>query len=280
MNPMFFKLVKEIPQMFAIAAIIWFFVLIVFNKNSKKKNASFFTKHQSTIIVIVLALILTIADIWVFISYIPTHYKKAPVEVPAISTNELLNDSAVVDTTYHTVLDNNKKDTGKQVKNAITLIAEKVLITNKASIRFYSHGLAEDIEATNSSVACSFNETTGQLKFTGLIRGFVFENEMMQEHFNDKDYMNSAVFPKTSFKGIVQNIKSIDFSKDGNTKVTAEGTISIHGVSKSITAQGSVVIAGGKPTLKSVFKIKRADFGINTDEIAEELEITVISEFK
>lgn len=277
---MFFKLVKEIPQMFAIAAIIWFFVLIVFNKNSKKKNAGFFSKHQSTIVVIVLALVLTITDIWVFVSYIPTHYKKNTEPVPAISTNELLNDSTVVDTSYHTVLDNNKKDTSKQIKNAIAPIAEKVLITNKASIRFYSHGAAEDIEATNSSVACSFNETTGQLKFTGLIRGFVFENEMMQEHFNDKDYMNSAVFPKTSFKGIVQNIKSIDFSKDGNTKVTAEGTISIHGVSKSITAQGSLLIAGGKPTLKSVFKIKRADFGINTDEIAEELEITVISEFK
>ena len=104
--------------MFAIAAIIWFFVLIVFNKNSKKKNAGFFAKHQSTIVVIALALILTIADIWVFVSYIPTHFKKNPVEVPAISTNELLNDSSIADTTYHTVLDNNKKDTSKQIGRA------------------------------------------------------------------------------------------------------------------------------------------------------------------
>ncbi len=266
--------------MFAIAAIIWFFVWVVFNKNSKKKNQSFFAKHSSTIVVVVLALVLTITDIWVFVSYIPTHYKKNPTEVPAISTNELLNDSTVVDTSYHTVLDNNKKDTSKQIKTTIVPIAEKVLITNKASIRFYSHGSAEDIEATNATVAASFNETSGQLKFTGLIRGFIFENEMMQEHFNDKDYMNSEAFPKTSFKGTIQNINSIDFSKDGNTKVTAEGSLLIHGVTKNITAQGTLTITGGKPTLKSVFKIKRADFGINTDEIAEELEITVISDFK
>jgi polyisoprenoid-binding protein YceI len=92
--------------------------------------------------------------------------------------------------------------------------------------------------------------------------------------------MNSAAFPKTSFTGTIQNIKSIDFTKDGNSKVNAEGSLSIHGVSKNITATGAIVISGGKTTLKSVFKIKRVDFGINTDEISEELEITVLSEFK
>lgn len=277
---MLLKLVKEIPQMFIIAAIIWIYVLVVFVKNANKKEANFLTKHKSTIVALVLAFVLTIADIWLFISYIPTHFKKNTEPVPAISTNELLNDSTLNDTVHMPIVDSSKKDTAKQVKIAAAPVVEKVLLTNKASIRFYSHGSAEDIEATNASVACSFNETTGQLKLTGLIRGFVFENEMMQEHFNDKDYMNSAVYPKTSFKGIIQNIKSIDFSKDGNTKVTAEGTISIHGVSKNITAQGSIQITGGKPTLKSVFKIKRAEFGINTDEIADELEITVISDFK
>lgn len=266
--------------MFAIAAIIWFFVWLVFNKNSKKKNAGFLTKHTTTIVVFVLAIVLTITDIWVFVSYIPTHYKKNQEDVPAISTNELLNDSSMVDTTHRIAIDTTKKDSSKQGKNAIAPVAEKVLITNKASIRFLSNGSAEDIEATNKSVACSFNETTGQLKFTGLIRGFVFENEMMQEHFNDKDYMNSAAFPKTSFRGAIQNIKSIDFTKDGTTKITAEGVLMIHGVSKNITAQGTLTISGGKLALKSIFRIKRVDFGINTDEIAEELEITVISDFK
>jgi polyisoprenoid-binding protein YceI len=137
------------------------------------------------------------------------------------------------------------------------------------------------LKRLNSNVACSFKiGSAGQLKFTGLIRGFIFENEMMQEPFNDPDYMNSAAFPKTSFAGTIQNIESIDFSKDGTSKVTAEGSLLIHGVSKNITAPGTIQITGGKPTLKSIFKIKRADFGINTDEIAEELEITVSSAFK
>ena len=270
---------KELPQMFIIAAIFWFFVLVVFFKNNRKQNLGFFYKHHSTITSIIAALILTIADIWLFVSYIPTHFKKFATEGSALPNFELL-DSSFAEHKNAVHADTIKKDSSKPSKTAVITPAEKILLTRQASIRFYSHGSAEDIEATNSNVACSFNATTGQLKFTGLIRGFVFENEMMQEHFNDPDYMNSAAFPKTSFTGTIQNIQSIDFSKDGNTKVTSEGSLSIHGVSKNITASGTIVIAAGKPTLKSIFKIKRADFGINTDEIAEELEITVISEFK
>jgi hypothetical protein len=276
---MFFKLIKELPQMFIIAAIIWFFVFVVFLKNNRKENLGFFYKHRSTFTSIIAAIVLTIADIWLFVSFIPTHFKKVTTESNALPSFELL-DSSITDTKKSIKTDILKKDSTKQSKTAVIIPTEKILLTRQASIRFYSQGSAEDIEATNSTVACSFNETTGQLKFTGLIRGFVFENGMMQEHFNDPDYMNSAAFPKTSFNGSIQNIKSIDFSKDGNTKVIAEGILSIHGVSKSITAPGSIVINGGKPTLKSIFRIKRIDFGINTDEIADELEITVISEFK
>jgi hypothetical protein len=276
---MFFKLMKELPQMFIIAAIIWFFVLVVFFKNNRKKNLGFFYKHRSTFISIITAIVLTIANIWLFVSYIPTHFKKVTTEGNALPNFELL-DSSFADHKNSKSTDTLKKDSSKQSKNAIIVPVEKILLTRLASIRFYSHGTSEDIEATNASVACSFNETNGQLKFTGLIRGFVFENEMMQEHFNDPDYMNSAAFPKTSFIGTIQNIKSINFTKDGNTKVTSEGTLTIHGVSKRITTPGSIIISAGNTTLKSIFKIKRADFGINTDEIAEELEITVISEFK
>ncbi len=276
---MLFKLMKELPQMFLIAAVIWFFVLVVFFKNNRKKNQGFFYKHKSTFTSIIVAIFLTIANIWLFVSYIPTHFKKVSTETNALPSFELL-DSSFADTKNEIKTDIIKKESSKQSKIAAIVPTEKILLTRQASIRFYSHGSAEDIEATNAAVACSFNETTGQLKFTCLIRGFVFENEMMQEHFNDPDYMNSAAFPKTSFTGNIQNIKSIDFSKVANIKVTAEGSLSIHGVSKNIIAPGTILISGGKLTLKSIFKIKRADFGINTDEIAEELEITVISAFK
>jgi len=279
-DSMFFKLLKELPQMFIIAAIIWFFVLLFINKNSRKKESSFLAKHRSSLIAILVAILLTLGDIWVFVMYIPTHFKKQIQEQPTISSYELLNDSSNNDTTKKPVIDTLKNKSLQTAKSPITDTTQKILITNKASIRFLSRGSAEDIEATNTSVACSINEKNGKIKFTGLIRGFQFENEMMQEHFNDKDYMNSEAFPKTSFIGNIQNIQAINFSKNGNYPATAEGALTIHGITKNIKAAGSIIVSDNNILLKSIFKIKRVDFGINTDEIADELEITVNATFK
>ena len=102
----------------------------------------------------------------------------------------------------------------------------------------------------------------------------------MQEHFNDKDYMNSEVYPKTSFTGKMGLPANFSIEKDGTYSVSVEGPLTIRGVTKSTKVTGSIIIAGKAIALKSVFKIKRADFNINIDEVAEELEITVIASFK
>lgn len=277
---MLFKLIKEIPQMFIIALIIWGIVLWVFYKNSSKKETGFIQKHRSTIIVILLALVLTVSDIWLFVSYIPTHFKKNPVADSSQLSPDLLLDSTWKDTTHSaTAIVPTKDSTAHKVDSTALKLAGKTHITKKASIKFFSKGPAEDIEATNSNVACSFNDKTGDLKFTGLIRGFQFENEMMQEHFNDKDYMNSEVYPKTSFNGKINLPANFSIEKDGNYTINAEGPLTIRGVTKTTKVTGNITVAGKKIALKSVFKIKRMDFGINIDEVAEEIEITVIAVF-
>ena len=97
----------------------------------------------------------------------------------------------------------------------------------------------------------------------------------MQDHFNDKDYMNSDEFPKSEFKGILNNLNKIDLTKDGTNKISAAGNLTIHGATQKVFATGTITVAKGKISLKSIFKIKRADYGITTNEIADELEITV-----
>lgn len=265
--------------MFAVAAVIWGFVLILFIRNSRRKDKGPFARHKSSFVAFSAALVLTVADIWVFIEYIPTHFKKHPATDVSLSATDLLTDSSLNEPFHKPSVEPNKKDSAATDRVAVKDLNGKNYLTNKASIRFLSQGSSEDIEATNHTVACSFNDKTGHLRFTGLIRGFQFENEMMQEHFNDKDYMNSDAFPKTGFTGDIQNVQAINFEKDGNYSVTAAGALTIHGVTKNIIVPGTVIIAGNMVTLKSVFTIKRADFGINTDEIAEELEITVIAGF-
>jgi hypothetical protein len=276
---MFFKLMKDLPWMFAVAAIIWVVVLIIFFNNNKKSNDSFFKKHKNTFVAAIIALILTITDIWFFVQYIPTHFRKnETIQTPALSTTDIAKE---LQTTYTATKTAVSAATGKDTAKKTTELkpVAKIYTTNKASIRFFSSTPAEDIEATNSNTVSALNDKTGDLRFVALIKGFHFENELMQDHFNDKDYMNSDAFPKSEFKGSIINIASVDFTKNGTYNVTATGNLTIHGISKKITAQGSLTVTDGKVNVKSIFKIKRVDYGITTDEIAEALEITVIATF-
>ena len=276
---MFFKLLKEIPQLFAIAALIWGIVLLFFIRNNKKGNKSFLSKHKTTGIARLLGCLLTFGDIWLFIIYLPTHFKKHTSQELGLSEKDLLVNSSYLDSIKKQAVPFIKKDSTQKAAKEEKNNTGKTFLTNKASIRFLSKGSSEDIEATNHSVVCSFNNQTGQIKFTGLIKGFIFENELMQDHFNDKEYMNSEAFPKTIFTGMLENIAAIDFGKSGSYTVTAAGTLTIHGILKPIKATGILLIKDNQLSLKSNFTIKRIDFGINTDEIADVLEISVNAEF-
>ncbi|MEY2901081.1 MAG: hypothetical protein RLY89_187 [Bacteroidota bacterium] len=266
--------------MFVIALVIWAVVLWIFYKNSQKPNGGFFQKHRSTVIALLFALVLTLTDIWVFVSYIPTNFKKNPVTDSTLLSPDLLLDSTWKDSSHKGTTIVVEKDSGpNKVDTTTAKLNGKTYLTKKASIKFYSKGPGEDIEATNSNVACSFNDITGNLKFTGLIRGFQFENELMQEHFNDKDYMHSELYPKTSFTGKIVLPANFSTEKDGNYTVTVEGPLTIKAVTKTTKVSGTIIVTGKKISLKSIFKIKRNDFNINIDEVAEELEITVNAAF-
>jgi len=268
---MLFKLIKELPWMFVIASIIWLIGFIIIFKKAKLKTA---------IVVILLALLLTVLDIYLFVQYIPTHFRKTETTTqPAISENDLAKELQPADTTTKSTTPLKAKDTATTKASIETKPVVKIYTTNKASVRFFSSTAAEDIEATNSNTVSALNATSGELRFIALIKGFHFENELMQDHFNSADYMNSDAFPKSEFKGLITNIKSVDFTKDGDYPVTASGSLTIHGVTQKVTATGTLTITKEKVSVKSNFKIKRADFGINTDEISETLEITVTSKY-
>ncbi|MDE3251702.1 MAG: YceI family protein [Bacteroidota bacterium] len=275
---MVWKLMKELPLMFVVAAVIWLVVAGLFLRNAKNKG-SFFTRHRSTFLGIVIAVVLTLADIWLFVQYIPTHFKKAPTEQVAAPVLEPIPETESGDSIAKKSTTLPLKDSSKKEKDTPVQPVAKTYATQKASIRFLSNGSTEDIEATNHSVACSLNDKTGKLRILGLIKGFQFENELMQDHFNDKEYMDSETYPTTSFSGKITDMASLDLSKDGTYPITAEGELTIHGVTKPIIVKGTITVTSGKIQLQSVFKIKRMDFGINTDEVAETLEITVKANF-
>lgn len=157
--------------------------------------------------------------------------------------------------------------------------AQKIF-TKNGTISFFSKSSLEDISAKNSQVMSVVNTATGEIQFSVLIKSFNFEKSLMQEHFNE-NYMESDKFPKSTFKGSVDDKSKVDFSKDGVYNVTVSGELEIHGVKNKVTAvPSSFTVKGGTVSGNSKFKVKLADYGIEIpklvkDNIAEVIEITV-----
>lgn len=161
---------------------------------------------------------------------------------------------------------------------SIQLRAQKIYATKSGQLFFNATGGIEKIAAVNNQVDSKFVDATGQLIFGVLVKGFKFENQLMEDHFNE-NYMESSQFPKADFKGYIKNIKEVDFSKEGKYPIAIEGNLTIHGVTQKVSTAGTLEVAQGKPTIIGEFSIKIKDYGIKGlyigDKIASEAKIKV-----
>lgn len=156
--------------------------------------------------------------------------------------------------------------------------------TKTGKISFYSKATLENIEAHNRATGVLLNSTTGDLRFSVLVKSFVFEKKLMQEHFNE-NYLESGKYPKATFKGKIVNIGKVNFSKNGKYPVKVAGTLSIHGVSKKVTEAGYIIVKNGAPTLTSSFKATLSNFKIKIpgavkDKIAKDVKIVIDAKLK
>lgn len=161
---------------------------------------------------------------------------------------------------------------------SLQLHAQKFM-TKTGSVNFSATSAVEKIEGNNRSGACILDSKSGSLNMIVQIKSFVFEKQLMQEHFNE-NYMESEKFPKASFKGNLTNISTVNFSKDGEYATEASGNLMIHGVTKEVKVSGKIIIKGGKPTLKANFNILLSDYNIEIpgavkDKISKDAKIQV-----
>jgi hypothetical protein len=164
-----------------------------------------------------------------------------------------------------------------------TCLAQKIYSTKTGKISFFSSTPLEDIEAKNSEVESKLSPPTGQVIFTLLMKGFQFENELMEEHFNE-NYVESTKYPKADFKGFITNIKDINFSKDGTYPANVKGMLTLHGVTKEQTSNGTITVSGTKVTAKSKFNITLKDYNIGGSligkKIASQVAVTVDCQYE
>lgn len=156
--------------------------------------------------------------------------------------------------------------------------------TRNANITFFSSTPVEDIKADNYSATAVLDTKSGAMEFSVLMKSFNFKKALMQEHFNE-NYVESTKFPKSVFKGTIENLSDVDFSKDGEYPVTVSGEITLHGVTKKISAPGTLIVSTEKINSNAVFTLSPEDFDIEIpsvvrDKIAKEIEVTVAAELE
>jgi hypothetical protein len=160
----------------------------------------------------------------------------------------------------------------------LALNAQKYM-TKNGYIGFFSHTSLEDIKGDNNQVAAIIDISTGEMVFQALIKSFHFDRALMEEHFNE-NYMESDKFPKSSFKGKITNLSSVDFSKNGTYIVIVEGDLTIHDVTNKISTKGTIEVITGRINANSKFNIVPEDYkivipGVVRDKIDKNLEVTV-----
>lgn len=155
----------------------------------------------------------------------------------------------------------------------------QLYFTKNGYISFFSSTVMEDIKADNNQVISIVNTATGEIQFSLLNNAFHFKKALMEEHFNE-DYIESAKYPKSTFKGTISNLKDMDLSKDGVYNITVSGNLSIHGITKAVSVPGKLTVKAGSISATSVFKIKPKDYSMKIpagvkNNIAESVELTV-----
>jgi YceI-like domain len=151
--------------------------------------------------------------------------------------------------------------------------AQKIYSTKAGQLVFDATGEAVKIVAVNNQVDSKFVETTGQIIFGVLIKSFRFENQLMEDHFNE-NYMESTKYPKADFKGYITNIKEVAFTKDGSYPIQVDGMLTLHGVSNKISVKGILSIQNGVPNIKGDFKIPIKQYAIKGSYIGDKIAET------
>ena len=152
-------------------------------------------------------------------------------------------------------------------------------MTRTGYIGFYSHTPLEDIKADNNQVSSILDISTGDIVFQVLIRSFKFEKALMEEHFNE-NYLESEKYPRSSFTGKIIDPAAVDFTKTGTYKVSVEGELTLHNVTKKINVPGIIEVESEGIKASAKFNIATEDYNITIpsvvrDNIARTIEVTV-----
>lgn len=168
-----------------------------------------------------------------------------------------------------------------------TIQAQSKVVTRTGHATIFSHTIAEDITGHNYEVSGAINPATGEVVISVPVQSFQFEKALMQEHFNNSNFMDSKQYPRITLKGKIDNLSSVNFSKDGKYEVTVTGELTIKGTTKPITEKATIEVNGGKISVNSSFVVKDiGSYGVGKpkggkkNNVADAITVTYVAAYE
>ncbi len=162
--------------------------------------------------------------------------------------------------------------------------AQDKYFTRNGSVSFSCGTALETIDAANAGASCVLVASTGQVQAAVLMRAFEFDKDLMEQHFNE-NYVESDKFPKSTFSGRITNMDDVNLKADGKYAVRLAGDMSLHGVTRSIEADGTIEVRGGLVVARAELTLPLKDYdisipGVVKDKIAESATVNMTFDLK
>lgn len=143
---------------------------------------------------------------------------------------------------------------------------------------FISDAPLELIKATTNNLSGAINLSDRSFSFSIPTKTFEgFNSTLQKTHFNE-DYMETEVYPNSTFKGRI--IEEIDLSQPGEYQIRAKGKMNIHGVENDRIIRCDIVVGKNKIDVKANFTVFLDDHKISiptivNKKIAEEIKLEI-----
>ena len=164
------------------------------------------------------------------------------------------------------------------------VLTAQVHFTKSGNIQFESETPIEKIQASNSKAVSIIDFTNQKIEFSVLMKGFHFENALMQTHFNE-NYLLSDEYPKAVFKSTEVDLSAVNLTLDGSYDIPLQGVLTVKGTEKHIDTDIKLTVNGGVVKVQTSFIVSPSDFEIEIpnlvkDNIAKEIHVFVEADYQ
>lgn len=147
----------------------------------------------------------------------------------------------------------------------LSMSAQTKFSIKNGEIEFTSNAKLELIKAGSKNIQGVINTANNQFAFLVKVQSFEgFNSKLQKDHFNEK-YMESDKYYDATYTGKI--METIDFSRDGEYDVKANGYLTIHGKKQPRIIPAKIKMDKGVLSVISSLTVILADHDIKIPEI-------------